>query len=385
MLSDITSDQHDSTQCRHCGVTLAARLPSCPSCGANQLDPLGWYPPAAGSANARLAPPSVSNVPQLAAPAAWHTPAGAEDDRFYAKHDPWRAPRSYRWVWIVVLLAVALLPLALAGYFVLRPGTEVSVVAPKAVFGAVTAQQAAPLVAPPAPSRAPSVAAVNLARPAHVPTSASLVVAAQPPVATQPVAKLSAPAISMPKATVPKTLAVQGARAPAPGPQGAMAQSSPAQAQAGATARSPASTPAALAKPAAPPVALFPRPDALANLQKNLQGVRVMLQKNNLSAADARLAAVLAVQPKNRDALAMRADLQDREQQRDVALDVARGCENIGRWTCAWHNAGNALVLDSSSADAKRIIARAMSEDQSSKAPGPAPQAEPVPSGPYHH
>jgi hypothetical protein len=110
-----------------------------------------------------------------------------------------------------------------------------------------------------------------------------------------------------------------------------------------------------------------------------------MLQKNNLSAADARLAAVLAVQPKNRDALAMRADLQDREQQRDVALDVARGCENIGRWTCAWHNAGNALVLDSSSADAKRIIARAMSEDQSSKAPGPAPQAEPVPSGPYHH
>lgn len=119
--------------------------------------------------------------------------------------------------------------------------------------------------------------------------------------------------------------------------------------------------------------------------QRNLQIARAMLQKNDLAAADARLAAVLAVQPKNRDALAMHGDLSDREQQRDMALDVARGCENSGHWTCAWHNAGNALVLDSSSADARRIIARAMYEAQTAKALAPPPVADPTPAGVYHH
>jgi hypothetical protein len=445
MLSDITSDQHDSTQCRHCGVTLAARLPSCPSCGANQLDPLGWYPPAAGSANARLAPPPGSNAPQLAAPAAWQTPAGIEEDRFYAKHDPWREPKSHQWAWVVGGLAVALVAFALAAYLVLRPGAEVSVLAPKAVSGAVTAQRAeAPVAGPvvpaasmasavptkpagsmasavptkPTTSMAPTVPATTVARPAP----ASTVVAEKAPVPAPPVAKLAAPALSIPDTSVPKALAVQGASAPAPGGQSAaIAQNSPAPVRLEATP--PASSPAASMRPAAPLMASSPRtasvPPPVArhdtkaaleparsgvltnqqtsqqaskqasqqiNLQRNLQIARAMLQKNDLPAAGGRLAAVLTVQPKNRDALAMRADLSEREQQRDTALDVARGCENAGRWTCAWHSAGNALVLDSSNAEARQIIARAMYEEQIDKAQAaPMPPPDPAHAELYHH
>src|ERR1700684_2970393 len=135
MLSDITSDQRDSTQCRHCGVTLATNLLSCPSCGANQLDPLGWYSPSAASASVRLPPPVSSIAPQLAAPAAWHTPAGVEDDRFHAKYDPWRAPKRSPFVWVIAGLVVLFLMAAVGGYVALRPSTPVIAVVPKAVSG----------------------------------------------------------------------------------------------------------------------------------------------------------------------------------------------------------------------------------------------------------
>jgi hypothetical protein len=126
MLSDRSSDQYDSTQCRHCGVTLAARLLSCPSCGANQTDPLGFYPPPAASAKARLPAPQSSIKPQLAAPAAWKTAAGVADDQFYAKHDPWRTPNRHRWAWLVGALAALLLAAVwVAGYLVLTPGGAV--------------------------------------------------------------------------------------------------------------------------------------------------------------------------------------------------------------------------------------------------------------------
>jgi hypothetical protein len=55
------------------------------------------------------------------------------------------------------------------------------------------------------------------------------------------------------------------------------------------------------------------------------------------------------------------------------------------RWTCAWHNAGNALVIDSSSADAKRIVAQAMREAQSGSAPAPVPATDSSREPPPHH
>jgi Tfp pilus assembly protein PilF len=107
------------------------------------------------------------------------------------------------------------------------------------------------------------------------------------------------------------------------------------------------------------------KPDqARPDVTRNLQIARAMLQKDNLTAAESHLSAALATQPKNQEALDMRTDLTGREQQRDAALDVARGCVYMERWNCAWHNAGSALVIDSGSAEAKSLIAQAMNEAQ---------------------
>lgn len=420
MLSDITSDQPDSIQCRHCGVTLAARLLSCPACGANQADsrdPLDWYPPPSSSAKDRLPASPASIAPQLAAPAAWNTPAGAEDDRFYAKHDPWDGPSRPRRLPIVGAL-VALLVLAMAGYFVFRPGSEVTNVAPKAVSGSVTAQTAGQVAAVPAPVSAPVRAAVPVPAPAPAARVAGPV-DVKPAASAPLVAKQAEPAVSAPKAVVPaQTAQNSNGLGPAMRPSIAsatVAQRSPAKppaAQASTTPTAqvsnapapkypPAPKPSAVARPAetlaaVPHPAVSPAPptkrDVTGNpdetrpdVSTNLQIAHAMLQRSNLAAAESRVAAVLAVQPKNRDALSMREDLRARQQQRDAALDLARGCAYMERWTCAWHNAGNALVIDSSSADAKRIVAQAMREAQSGSARATMPTADSSREPPPHH
>jgi len=478
MLSDITSDQRDSTQCRHCGVTLATNLLSCPSCGANQLDPLGWYSPSAASASVRLPPPASSIAPQLAAPAAWHTPAGVEDDRFHAKYDPWRAPKRSPFVWVIAGLVVLFLMAAVAGYVALRPSAPVIAVVPKAVSGTVLTQQAVPRAAVPAPGVASSVVTTARSAPASLaakPTSpaplvakpsasvplaarpappAPLVAKSTPPasLATKPAASatlaakpaaplaLASPGSKMteaetaaPKAVAPKpapqlansqpaaapSRSVQAPVSPAPVAQNpsaqnpaahvASSQSSVARSaavQSSSAPRSIAQTPA-VSKPSvsAPTAATAPKPSTVVpkpaqttlaavqhpttsptpdvkrdavtkpiangkpdqarpDVTRNLQIARAMLQKDNLTAAEPHLSAALATQPKNQEALDMRTDLTGREQQRDAALDVARGCVYMERWNCAWHNAGSALVIDSGSAEAKSLIAQAMNEAQ---------------------
>ncbi|MGF6726278.1 hypothetical protein P3T43_005667 [Paraburkholderia sp. GAS41] len=414
MLSDITSDQSDSIQCRHCGSTLAARLLFCPSCGANQthqasradtLDPLSWFPPSSVSGKACF-PPSPSLIaPQLAAPAAWNTPAGGEDDRFYAKYDPWNVPSRSRRMPVVVALLLVLLALAVAGYLVLRRGNEVRHVVPKAVFGSVTGQQAGQVAAVPAPPQA--------AVPVPVPTPRIAGPVAVNPSRSAPLmTKQAVPAVSTPKTVVPtptptpaataqnsarpaiapRSSAAQVAATHPPIASGTLVQHPVAQTPATPAARvaqvavAPAPKPvanlAAAPRPAIAPVpeatrALMENQDmARTDVARNLQIAHAMLQRNNLSAAESRVAAVLVVQPNNRDALSMREDLSARHQQRDAALDVARGCEYMGRWTCAWQQAGNALVIDSGSAEAKRIVALAMHEAQLARAPSAAPVAD---------
>jgi len=524
MLSDITSDQSDSIQCRHCGVSLAARLLSCPACGANQadsLDALAWYPPTSPPPTARLPAPPSTVAPQLAAPAAWDTPAGAEDDRFYAKHDPWDVPTRSRRLPVVVAVVVVLV-LAVVAYFVFLSGSEVGNVAPKAVFGSVTAQKAgqvaavpvpAPAVVPvpvpvPVPASAARVAGPVVVKPlapaqsstaqgpsVHPSTTTSASVQApvvpsqtvqsptlhpsttrsasvQPPVipsqivqsptlrpSTAQSASVQAPVVPSPTAQTPasqpstkQSVAAQasgvhspGAPSPTvqslaspsplassaashpsvasstvvqrPAAQTSVAQTATKQATPAATkqatptqtahvsnpaAPKPSSKPSSVPKPAetlaaTPHRAMAPTPETKRDatdsqaqtrpdVTKNLQIAHGMLQRDNLSAAESRVAAVLAVQPTNRDALSMRDDLSARQQQRDAALDVARGCEYMQRWTCAWHNAGSALVIDSSSAEAKRIITDAMQEAQPKSAPAaPAPVAETLHDAPPHH
>jgi hypothetical protein len=488
MLSDITSDQHDTTQCRHCGVTLATCLLSCPSCGANQLDPLGWYSPSTASASVRLPPPASTIAPQLAAPAAWHTPAGVEDDRFHAKYDPWHVPKRSPFVWVIAGLAVVFVVVAIAAYFALRPSVPVISVAPKAVSGTVMAQQAVPvpravvsapggassvvsMQAAPAPSAAkpfapeplaakPSVPpplAEKAAPPAPLaakpPAPAPLVAKAAPPapLAAKPVApttlaaKPAAPApltaklpeaeIAVPKAAAPKPVlqlsTAQPAAVPNRSPQASVVPAPAAQthaasvvtAQSSTASRPIAQTPSSVSKPATQIAATAPRssnapkspqatlaavphpatPPSLdakhattaksnaipyqtrPDIARNLQIASAMLQKDNLTSAETHLSAVLAAQPKNREALDMREDLSGREQQRDAALDVARGCVYMTRWNCAWQNAGNALVIDSGSVEAKAIIAQAMNEAQPPTKPSTSARAIQAHEPPDHH
>ncbi|MGF6843762.1 hypothetical protein QF001_007657 [Paraburkholderia youngii] len=99
-----------------------------------------------------------------------------------------------------------------------------------------------------------------------------------------------------------------------------------------------------------------------ADAERNLKAARGYLQRGNLSATKARLAAAITAQPNNRDARGMRAQVSTLEQQRDALLSLARGCSNVGRWECASHNANEALRIDSSSKDAQRLVSLASHE-----------------------
>ncbi|WP_246288047.1 hypothetical protein [Paraburkholderia sediminicola] len=109
---------------------------------------------------------------------------------------------------------------------------------------------------------------------------------------------------------------------------------------------------------------------------KQIRSARANLQQNNLSATKARLAAAIAAQPDNPDALRMRETVTAREQQRDALLSVARGCGYVARWACVWHKAGDALQVDSSSKEAQRLLTLAMRETELASAWPSAPAPE---------
>ncbi|QCP53782.1 hypothetical protein FAZ95_32765 [Trinickia violacea] len=108
---------------------------------------------------------------------------------------------------------------------------------------------------------------------------------------------------------------------------------------------------------------------------RDLQSIQASLQKNDLTGARAALNDVIAAQPDNPDAQRIRQELQTREQARDASLRIARGCAQQGQWTCVWHNAGDALSADSSSAEAKSLVVRSIRESGWGKAP-PAPSSD---------
>jgi hypothetical protein len=107
--------------------------------------------------------------------------------------------------------------------------------------------------------------------------------------------------------------------------------------------------------------------------QADLQVVRASMDKNNLTTARAVLSRVLAEQPNNIDAIKLNADLEDRELKRNALLLAARGCAEQDQWNCVWRNAGNALVTDASSAEAKRLVTQAMWQSELNSRTGATP------------
>ena len=110
-----------------------------------------------------------------------------------------------------------------------------------------------------------------------------------------------------------------------------------------------------------------PPPGDKASADKNqklmplaLARARDGLGKNNLQLARSGIFWALSLQPDNPDALRLKQDLLSREKVRNAALRAARSCVVQERAMCAWQNANTALSIDSSSNEAKGLVARSM-------------------------
>jgi hypothetical protein len=328
MLSDITSDEHDYPQCRHCGALLADRFTPCPSCNARPLDPLGR--PCATSAPLKmpLADSDALFGPQLPVRKIWRPSSRALVNPYDVAEEPQVAVPVTQKLRRPLVMGASLMVVTSAVYLGFIHTNDGEISPPIAVSGKVTTQN----VKPP-------VGAVVLAQ-----RSAPVFAAQQP--ASAALAPRAAPVRSPP-------IAQAATAAPAPRRVVAVASS------------------AAKHNPGSPPDK--PRVD----VSRQLRAARANLQQNNLAGTKARLAAAIAAQPDNRDALSIRTTLVEREQQRDALLSLARGCGYIARWGCAWHNAANALLLDSSSKEAQNLASLAMRESELASAmPPPAPAPE---------
>ncbi|SAK61270.1 hypothetical protein AWB77_02115 [Caballeronia fortuita] len=119
--------------------------------------------------------------------------------------------------------------------------------------------------------------------------------------------------------------------------------------------------------PALAPSSDAPPPSDKASADKNQKSMQLALArahdglgKNNLQLARSGILWALSLQPNNPEALRLRQDLLSREAARNAALKAARSCVVQERAMCAWQNANSALSIDSSSNEAKGLVARSM-------------------------
>lgn len=366
MLSDLTSDQHDSPRCGHCGVPLAGRFTPCPSCHQRPVDAPGARAAARSSLKVPLNEPLNDPQPlvdsRLPARKLWNPSSRALVNSYAFVEEPAVAVSAYQRLRQPLVLAASVLTVTSAVYLGFIHSSDSKVGAPIAVSGKVQTQHAAPLaVVPQKPAAAATQRSVTAA------PQKSITILAQAPPAALP----QKPATS---AAAQKSTTVAAIRS--------------------APVRSPPVPPAATTPPLSSRRVASVEPDAKRNpggqsgkppdkpradVSRHLRAARADLQQNNLSATRVRLAAAISVQPDNRDALNMRATLSAREQQRDALLSLARGCGYIARWNCVSHNAGTALQIDSSSKEAQRLVTLAQHETQLQIPPPAEPAPEPAP------
>ncbi|ASV97062.1 hypothetical protein CJU94_02085 [Paraburkholderia aromaticivorans] len=365
MLSDFTSDHDDPSRCGHCGVPLSGRFAPCPSCHQRAVESLP----------ARAAPRSPLQVPlneplddplplvdsRLPARRIWSPSSRALVNRYEFVEEPVVAVPIYQRLRQPLVLSASALVVTSAVYLGFIHSNDSDGGTPIAVSGKVQTQHAAPLaVMPQKPAAVFAQRSVPAApqKPTAMPAQKAAAAAPQPPAVT----------VAAQKPTTVAALRPAPVRAPpAPPPAAAPPLAGRvASVQPGAT-RDPGG------QSGKPPDKV--RPD----VSRHLRAARANLQENNLSATRARLAAAIAAQPDNRDALNMRSTLSAREQQRDALLSLARGCGYIARWTCVSHNAGTALQIDSSSKEAQRLVTLAQRETELQIPPAAEPVPESVP------
>jgi hypothetical protein len=325
----------------------------------------------------------------------WNPSSRALVNPYEFVEEPEVAVSAYQRLRQPLVLGASVLVVTSAVYLGFIHSNDSDVGTPIAVSGKVQTQHVAPLVVIPQ-----KPAATVAQRPAPAAAQKPAIVAAQKP-ATVAAQKPAAAVVQK-----PATVVVQK---PAIAPPSAAAQKPAvtAAAQRATTATTATSItavrPAPLRSPPIPPPDASPPlsrrvasvgPEAKRNpggqsgnppeqpradVSRHIKAARANLQQNNLSATRARLAAIIAVQPNNRDALNMRTALSTREQQRDALLSLARGCGYIARWTCVSHNAGTALQIDSSSKEAQRLVTLAQRETELQIPPPVEPAPEPAP------
>jgi len=130
------------------------------------------------------------------------------------------------------------------------------------------------------------------------------------------------------------------------------------------TSANPGSANAA-ANPSAAPTQPIPQASAVPHyrdLPESLHAARARREANDLSGAQAAVNAALSMEPGNADAQTIQHELTPLEQRRDAALQTAQGCSKDHLWTCVAHSASDALAIDSGSAAAKSLLARAIVE-----------------------
>ncbi|MFT4067218.1 hypothetical protein [Paraburkholderia sp.] len=93
-----------------------------------------------------------------------------------------------------------------------------------------------------------------------------------------------------------------------------------------------------------------------------LQSARLAFRGNDLSKAQAALAAAQALQPGNADAKDLAAQLRPLAERRDNALQAAQACVAQQSWPCARQHANEALAVDSGNDAAKTILERVIRE-----------------------
>lgn len=349
----------------------------CPQCGAKQL-----------SAGPRVPPASESTAPEWHdgfarhARTEWTPPAfsfsGVPRDSDYEPRD--EAPAAQRsWLPFYAIGSVVSIAFLLTAYFISHRAEREPAPGAQIVEGAILGPQA--------------TSAAHDTKP-HTLRSAPPVAAAQlpPPVASvKPPPVVAHVAPPAPAQQVPQTAALVPPPHQAPQQRPVMAQTQTVPPSAAARKASADERALAAAKIKAEKAnedkanAAKAAAYARADVARSLASARASLDKNSLGPARSAINSALAEQPGNGTALQMQAELTSREDQRDSLLGYARLCARDGRWVCAWHNAGHALTVDSSSGEAREILSRSIAAQGAgnmAQGTGPAPMVRQVDSGP---
>ncbi|TDG09989.1 hypothetical protein E1N52_05640 [Paraburkholderia guartelaensis] len=374
----------------------------CPQCGAKQL-----------SSGPRMSPASESTAPEWHDgfarhartewnPSAFSFSGGAPRDSDYELRDEApRAPRS--WLPFYAIGSVVSIAFLLTAYMISHRTEREPTLGAQIVEGAILGPKATPAAHDTKPHTvrsAPPVAVAQLPPPAASVPPPPVASVKPPPVNTAPppvVAHVAPPAPAPAQAQPPRTATARAETAPPPPSAAeeralaaAKAKADKANAEKVAAAKAKAdkvnAEKVAAAKANAEKVAAAKAAaDSRADISRSLAIARASLDKNSLGPARSAINSALAAQPGNGSALQMQAELTSREDQRDSLLGYARLCARDGRWVCAWHNAGHALTVDSSSGEAREILSRSIAAQGAgnmAQGAGPQPAIRQVDSGP---